>query len=148
MVVSGALRFRCFRSVWRFACDAVFVASPSCFIFVCFRCLHRSRDSHAFSLVFGFLGTNAVRDFSDFVISSFPVAFVVYLACAFPALFAFIVSAAVYVLLVFIGLVVSHGPCIFFVLLFSVPPLTIRTLLPTHHCLQCFRNFVCLPAFV
>jgi hypothetical protein len=51
-------------------------------------------------------------------------------------LFAFIVSATVYVLLVFIGFVVSHDPCIFFVLLFSVPPLTIRTLLPTHHCLQ------------
>jgi hypothetical protein len=61
---------------------------------------------------------------------------VIYLACAFPALFAFIVSATVYVLLVFIGFVVSHDPCIFFVLLFSVPPLTIRTLLPTHHCLQ------------
>ena len=136
LVVSGALRFRCFRSVWCFACDAVFVASPSCFIIVCFRCLHRSRDSRAFSLVFGFLVTNAVRDFSGFVISSFPVDFVIYLACAFPELFAFIVSATVYVLLAFMGFVVPHDPCIFFVLWISVPPLTICTLLLTHHCLN------------
>ena len=78
LVVSGALRFRCFRGVWCFACDAVFVASPSCFIIVCSCCLRRSRDSHVLSLVFGLLVANVVRDFSDFVMLSFPVACVVY----------------------------------------------------------------------
>ena len=58
---------------------------------------------------------------------TFPAVFVISLACAFPELFAFIVSATVYVLLVFIGFVVSHDPCIFFVLWFSVPTLTIYT---------------------
>jgi hypothetical protein len=47
------------------------VASPSRFIIVCFRGLHRSRNSHVFSLVFGFLATHAVRDFSYFVIPCF-----------------------------------------------------------------------------
>ena len=148
LVVSGALRFRCFRGVWCFACDAVFVASPSCFIIVCFCCLRRSRDSHVLSLVFGLLVANVVRDFSDFVMLSFPVACVVYLACAFPELFAFIVSATVYALLFVIGFVVSCDPCIFFVLWFSVVPLTNCTFLLTHHCPQWFRCFVCLPVFV
>ena len=50
------------------------------------------------------------------------------LACTFHELFAFIVSATVYVLLVVIGFVVSHDPCIFFVMWFSIHTLTIYTL--------------------
>ena len=62
------------------------------------------------------------------VFQTFPAVFVISLACTFHELFAFIVSATVYVLLVVIGFVVSRDPCIFFVMWFSVPTLTIYTL--------------------